>query len=305
MYSLFNWRISKMIIVITGPTCTSKSKIAIEVAKKINAEIVNADAFQIYKELNIGTAKPKIDDLKKIKHHLYDFVDPNDQYSIYDYQKDARKCINDLLKKQKNIILVGGSGLYIRSVLYDFEFHKNKKIDLNEYDYLSNIELHDKLKKIDFKQSQKIHVNNRRRIIRAIQIFLENKKTKTELESSQKHQIIYDNVHIYAINMDRKKIYEKIDKRVDMMVDEGLVQEAHNLVEKYGNIQSLKAIGYHEFIKNKNLNDNEIVEIIKKDTKKYVRRQLTFIRHQYLNVKYFKWIAPDANEILNDIKKFQ
>lgn len=292
-----------MIIVITGPTCTSKSKIAIEVAKKIDAEIVNADAFQIYKELNIGTAKPKIDDLKKVKHHLYDFVDPKNQYSIYDYQKDARECINNLLKKQKNVVLVGGSGLYIRAVLYDFKFSKNKQVDLSKYSCLSNKELHNELTKIDFEQAQKIHINNRRRIIRAIQIFLENNKTKTELESLQKHQIIYDNVYIYAINMDRKKIYKKIDKRVDIMVDEGLVEEAHNLIKKYGNIQSLKAIGYYEFIKNKNLNDSEIIEIVKKDTKKYVRRQLTFIRHQYQNAKHFKWIAPNANEILNDISK--
>lgn len=292
-----------MIIVITGPTCTSKSKIAIAVAKKINAEIVNADAFQIYKELNIGTAKPKIDDLKKIKHHLYDFVDPRSNYSIYDYQKDARKCLDSLLKEQKNIVLVGGSGLYIRALLYDFKFYKSKKNNFDQFDHLSNNELYDKLKKIDFAQAQKIHINNRRRIIRAIQIFLENNKTKTELESSQKHQIIYDNVYMYAINMNRDEIYEKIDKRVDAMVSEGLVEEARSLIKKYGNVQSLKAIGYYEFIKNKDLNDDEIIKIIKQDTKKYVRRQLTFIRHQYLNAKHFKWVAPDANEILNDINQ--
>lgn len=294
-----------MIIVITGPTCTSKSKIAIELAQKINAEIINADAFQIYKELCIGTAKPSLEDFKKVKHHLYDFVDPQYNYSIFDYQKDARKCINNLIQQNKNIILVGGSGLYIRAALYDFVLYKkDKNIDSKKYNHYSSKELYNKLLKIDFNQAQKIHFNNKRRIIRALQIFDEYQKTKTDLESVQKHQIIYDNVYFYAINMDRKKIYQKIDQRVNAMVSMGLVNEAKNLIKKYGtNLHSLKAIGYHEFIKNHDLCTEDIIQNIKQNTKKYVRKQLTFIRHQYVNLKHFKWISPDVHEILNDIEQ--
>lgn len=296
-----------MIIVITGPTCTSKSKVALELAQKINAEIVNADAFQIYKELSIGTAKPSLEDFKKVKHHLYDFVDPQYNYSIFDYQKDARQCINNLIKQNKNIILVGGSGLYIRAALYDFVLYQNKNVDSEKkYEHFSTKELYEKLLKIDFQQAQKIHFNNKRRIIRALQIFDECQKTKTDLESMQKHEVIYDDVYVYAINMDRKKIYQKIDQRVDIMVSMGLVEEAQNLIKKYGtHVRSLKAIGYHEFIENNDLNIDDIIQNIKQNTKKYVRKQLTFIRHQYVNLKHFKWISPNVQEILDDIQQIK
>jgi len=278
-----------MIIVITGPTCTSKSKIAVEVAKAFNAEIVNADAFQIYKELDIGTAKPDASDLKIVEHHLYNIKKPTDRYSIYDYQKDARKCIDSILKQGKNVVLVGGSGLYIRSALYDYNFKEPEHpVDLSNFYDLTDEELHDRLKEIDPKEADKIHPHNRKRVLRAIYIYLAYNKTKTELESMQEHKIIYDDVYIYAIDMDKKVLYERINKRVEAMIKKGLVKEAISLSKKYGNdIQAFNAIGYKEIINNPNLDTNEITELIQKNTRNYAKRQKTFIRYQYQNlVKY-------------------
>lgn len=291
-----------MIIVITGPTCSSKSKIAIEIAKKYNGEIVNADAFQVYKELNIGTAKPKKEDTIEVPHHLYDFVNPDIRYSIYDYQKDARNCINLLMKKNKNIILVGGSGLYIRSVIYDFKFSKKKNIDLSNFEKMDSKALFQELEKIDLETSKKIHFNNRRRVLRAISIFLENNMSKSELEKKQKHKLIYKNIYIFAINVDREKLYEKIKKRAAKMLDEGLIQEVHYLMKKYGkNLSSLKAIGYKEIIENPGLNSDEILELIQKNTCHYAKKQIAFIKHQYCNANII--YVNDAQDIINFIDK--
>ncbi len=291
-----------MIIVITGPTCTSKSKIAIEVAKYFNAEIINADAFQIYKELDIGTAKPNKEDLKKVKHHLYDIKKPTDNYSIAEYQKDCRKVIKELIKQKKNIVLVGGSGLYIRSALYDYDFSKPiKEVNLSKYEKLSNEDLHKELTKIDPKEAKRIHPNNRKRVLRAISIYLSTNKTKTEIEAKQKHKIIFKDVHIYAIDMNREILINRINNRVDKMIDNGLINECKSLIKKYGkDLQSLNAIGYREIIQNPKLSNKEISELIKIDTRQYAKRQMTFIRYQYGN--NFKWITS-SKDIINDLTK--
>ncbi|MCQ2794934.1 MAG: tRNA (adenosine(37)-N6)-dimethylallyltransferase MiaA [Bacilli bacterium] len=289
-----------MIIVITGPTCTSKSKIAIDVAKAFNAEIINADAFQVYKELDIGTAKPTTDQLKQVKHYLYSYLKPTDNFSIYDYQKDARALINKLLKQKKNIVLVGGSGLYIRSILFDYEFKDGaKKVNLRKFEKLNNEELHKALKKIDPISAKKIHPNNRRRVLRALEIYYAYGKSKTDLEKEQSHKIIYDDVHIYSTDVDKEILYKRINERVNKMIEMGLIKEALNLEKKYGaNLQSLKAIGYKEIIENKDKSKQEITELIQKNTRHYAKRQLTFIRYQYGN--RVKWIKS-AKDIISDL----
>lgn len=289
-----------MIIVITGPTCTSKSKIALEVAKAIDGEIVNADAFQIYQDLNIGTAKPSLNDMKLLPHHLYNFIKANQSYSIYDYQKDARKCIDNILKRNKTVILVGGSGLYIRAALYDYTFSKsNNEVDLSYLENLSNEELHERLKVVDPKEAKKIHPNNRRRVLRALNIYYIYGKSKSDLEALQEHKIIYSNVHIYAILLDKNILYKNINDRAEAMIANGLVKEVSDLVKKYGpDVQSLKAIGYREIVQNPSLETNEITKLIQKDTRNYAKRQMTFIRHQYGDD--FKWVQ-NANDILEDI----
>ncbi|MBP5301288.1 MAG: tRNA (adenosine(37)-N6)-dimethylallyltransferase MiaA [Bacilli bacterium] len=293
-----------MIIVITGPTCSSKSKIAIDIAKRYNGEIVNADAFQIYKELDIGTAKPSSYDYRIVPHHLYDFVLPNAKYSIFNYQNDARICISSLIKKKKNVILVGGSGLYIKAAIYDFKFNKKKPVDLKEFEKMDNQSLHDALKKIDQETANKTHVNNRRRLLRAIAIFLENNETKSELEKKQKHEVIYKDIYFFVVKINRNELYKKIKERAKKMVDKGLVQEARMLVKKYGkDNNSLKAIGYREVIENPNLADDKVLELIQKNTCHYAKKQLVFIRHQYKNVDIN--FVRDAQEIIDFIDKHE
>lgn len=291
-----------MLIVITGPTATNKSKIAIEIAKTFNGEIINADAFQIYKELDIGTAKPCQEDMKIVPHHLYNFLSPKDRYSIFQYQKDARKCIDEVIKRNKTPILVGGSGLYIRSAIYDYEFKEtspNEEADLSAFYNLTNEELHKALEEVDPKEATKLHPNNRRRVLRALYIYYTYHKPKSEIIEEQEHKIIYKDTHIYAIDMDKKDLYERIDNRVNKMMEMGLVKEAIDLSKKYGeDIQAFSAIGYREIINNKNLSTDEIKEMIQKDTRHYAKRQKTFIKYQYKDS--FKWVS-NAQEIIDDL----
>ncbi len=289
-----------MIFVITGPTCLGKSETAVAVAKTFNAEIVNGDAFQIYKEMNIGVAKPEEKYLKEVPHHLYSIIEPNVPFSIADYQKILRTKIDEILALNKNVVIVGGSGLYIRSALYDYEFKPQQKFDTSSYDKLSDEELFEIIKKLDPEEAKKLHPNNRKRVMRAIVICMTNDKTKTELLNEQKHELIYKDVYFFVRDMDRTQLFERIDSRVDQMIDEGLVNEVKSLYEKYGlSIQAMQAIGYKEFIdyfEGKDSLENAI-ECIKKHTRKYAKRQMTYIRHQF-PVTFYK----DTDELLSLIK---
>lgn len=288
------------IIVIVGPTCSNKSSIAYELAKKINAEIINGDAFQIYKELNIGTAKPKEKYLLDVKHHLYSFVDANKNYTVFDYQKDCRKIIDQLIKEDKNIIIVGGSGLYIRAALYDYQFiDEEKHVDLSEYSKLDNEALFNKLKEIDPEEAKLHHPNNRRRILRAIEIYLSHGRAKSEMIDEQKHELIYP-AKFYVKNIDRELLYQNINDRVDIMMKEGLLSEVKTLKDKYGeNIQAFSAIGYKELNEylNGHLSLDDAINLIKQHTRNYAKRQITFIKHQF-NVEYFNDLS-DLSEKIN------
>ena len=272
-----------MIIVITGPTCMGKSETALELAKVFNAEIVNGDAFQIYKEMNIGVAKPPVEYFSLVPHHLFSFVDVDRDYSIADYQKDLRKTVDEILSRGKNVVIVGGSGLYIRSALYDYEFSEQPEIDMSKYESMTNEELHKELAKIDSKQAEIIHMNNRKRVLRAIAIYLGQGKTKSEVIESQQHKLVYD-AKFFVRNMDREYLYSLIDKRVDKMVEDGLFEEVKTLVEKYGSgCKALQAIGYKELIPalDGKCSFDEAIELIKKNSRNYAKRQVTFIRHQF------------------------
>ena len=286
-----------MIVVIVGPTCTKKSLTAIFLANKINAEIINGDAFQCYKELNIGVAKPTINELKMAPHHLFSFVDVNKPFSIADYQTFLRDKIAEIKKRNKNIIIVGGSGLYIRSALYDYEFKDMKTSDSSKYDNFSNDELHEMLNKIDPVEATKLHKNNRKRVIRALEIFTNSNINKSTLLANQEHKLIYKDIYIVSPLFDREKLYENINSRVDKMFDLGLETEARNLYFKYGNIQSLQAIGYKEFVPyfKDEVSLEEVKELIKKNSRNYAKRQITFVKHQFENVYYYK----DDNDLLN------
>ena len=265
-----------------------KSETALEVAKRFNAEIINGDAFQCYKEMDIGVAKPPKEYFDEIPHHLFSFVDINQEYSIAEYQIDLRKRINEIISRGKNVVIVGGSGLYIRSGLYDYSFEQEEKIDMSMYEKLTNEELHNELKRIDPKQAEIIHMNNRKRVLRAIEIYLIQGKTKTEIIESQDHKLQYE-AKFFVRNMDRDALYSLIDKRVDAMIDAGLFDEVKSLVAKYGeSSKAFQAIGYKELIPviKGEYDLSRGIELVKKNSRNYAKRQVTFIKHQFPVVFY-------------------
>ena len=226
-----------MIIVITGPTAVGKTKLSIELAKKLNGEIINADSTQIFKKLDIATAKVTEEEKENIKHHLIDIKDINEDYTVYDYQIDCRNKIEEILKKNKTPILVGGTGLYIKAALYDYKF--NEETIKNDYSNYTNDELYAKLLKIN--HDTDIHRNNRKRIERELDKYLNNSVTKEKTNS-----LLYDAIFI-GLTTDRNILYDRINKRVDVMIENGLIEEAKKIYNT--NIRTkavLTPIGYKE-----------------------------------------------------------
>lgn len=288
------------IFVILGPTATSKSATAYQLAKKIDAEIINGDAFQIYRELNIGVAKPDASYLIDVPHHLYSFVSITEEYSPYQYQKDLRKCLADLAKRNKNAIIVGGSLNYIRSGLYDYDFQDdgvNQEL-VKELESLSNEELFDKLKEIDPLEAKKIHVNNRKRLIRALMIYYSSGLTKSSLLAKQKHQPIYSSIYFFAPLFEREQLYERSNKRVDKMIEDGLVEEAKYLYQNYlPSLRAFQAIGYKElFAMFYNQGDMQLtINLIKQHTRNYIKRQYTYLNHQFADLHFYQSVEDIYN----------
>lgn len=272
-----------MIYIITGPTGSGKTSASITLSEYFNCPIVNADAFQIYDEMNIGTAKISKDDPSYKKHYLLDIKKPNESYSVKEYQSDFRRTVDELSKKYDNIIVCGGTGLYIRASIYDYVFKEEEEPDTSDLEKMSNEELYELLKKYDPASCEKIHQNNRKRVIRAISIARSSDKNKSELEKLQDHKLIYD-VRILMLNPNREQLYENVNQRVDEMFEKGLVEEVKYLLNKYELSQTAKAaIGYKEVIEylNGEMNLEECKELIKKRTRNYAKRQVTFFKNQF------------------------
>ncbi len=290
-----------MILVLTGPTGSGKSALALSLAKKIDAVIVNADAFQVYRDLNIATAKPTMSMRMEVPHYLYDFVPLTSSYDVAEYQEDLRATIAELEQEKKNIIIAGGTGLYIRAGLYDYRFEELPSVDLSEYEALSDEELHAKLEAIDPVQAEKIHPHNRRRVLRAIEIYLSSGKSKTEREKEQVHAPIYSDVFFFGIDADRDLLYENLDKRVDEMFEQGLLEETVPLIQRYGRTpRAFAAIGVKELFPylDGEASLEETKAAIKKATRNYVKRQMTFFRHQFPII----WVK-DEEAILHHLNK--
>lgn len=284
-----------MVIVITGPTAVGKTKMSVELAKKLNGEIINADSTQVYKTLDIATAKIKEDEKDGIIHHLFDIKDVEEDYTVYDYQKDARNLIEDILKKGKTPILVGGTGLYIKACLYDYKF--DDEIEINEYEDLTNEEIYNKLISVD--KNIDIHINNRKRLVRALNYYESTGKLFSEKEKTDK--LLYDTVFI-GLTTDRDILYDRINKRVDVMIEEGLLEEAKKIYDS--NIRTkaiMTPIGYKElfpyFEKEKTL--NECLDLIKQNSRKYAKRQYTWFNNQM----DINWFDVDFNNFNNTINK--
>ena len=273
-----------MLLVIVGPTGSGKTSVALKLADFYHAPIINADAFQIYQEMDIGTAKIAKDSEDYKKHYLLDIVKPDQSYSVKEYQDDFRKVYTELKKQYQNIIVCGGTGLYIKAALYDYAFEDEEEADISDLEELSNEELAAILNKLDPKAFETIHMNNRKRVIRAIQIARTHDMNKSESIDKQEHKLIVDDeVKFLFLNPDRKVLYENINKRVDIMFEQGLLDEVKGLLNKYELSTTAKAaIGYKEvidFLDNK-CSLEECQELIKKRTRNYAKRQVTFFKHQ-------------------------
>lgn len=298
-----------MIYVIMGPTASKKSDLAIFLHENLKkpSKIVNFDAFQVYKELDIGSAKPKKEELDKDYYLLYDYKELNEPIDIYTYQKEAREVIKKY-NQDYDLIFVGGSGLYIKAALFNYEFlTEDIKMPLDYKENLSNEELYNELLLLDKEDALKIGINNRKRLLRSLFINEYHKINKTELNQNKKNELLYKDVKFIYIKPDREELYNKINLRVDKMFDLGLENEVKLIFNKYNNAESingLKAIGYKEFIpylikKEKSL--EEIKEDIKKNTRNYAKRQYTFFNHQFESVNVLTF--NDINEAKENIDK--
>lgn len=275
------------VYVIGGPTASGKSNLAVELAKRINGEIISADSMQIYKDMNIGTAKITPEEMQGINHYLIDFVSPDERYSVSSFKKDAEKAIEAILAKGKVPIIVGGTGLYIDSLILGIEF-QDEKIDTEYRESLNKIaeehglqKLYNMAQAIDPVAMKKISENDKKRIIRVLEIYHKTGKTKTEQELESRKSKIKYNYKVFAITMDRQVLYEKIEKRVDKMIEQGLIDEVQGILNKYQKFPTaMQGLGYKEvveYLENKTTKE-EMVEKIKKETRHYAKRQLTWFR---------------------------
>ena len=292
--------------MICGPTASGKTKLSIEIAKKINGEIISADSMQIYKDMTIGTAKPTPEEMQGIKHYLIDFVLPNQRYSVADYNKDALKAIDEIIKKGKTPIVVGGTGLYVNSLIYGIEY-SDIEVDIEYREKLEKIaklegieRLYEMAKEIDPEAIKNISKNDQKRICRILEIYHTTGKNKTEQEKeSRKNGPKYQYL-LYGITMDREKLYDRINKRVDIMINDGLIEEVQNIVKKYDEFPTaMQGLGYKEVVEYLNgiTTKEEMIEKIKMETRRYAKRQLTWFK----KCENIKWING-LDDIQNNIK---
>ena len=293
------------VIVIVGPTASGKTALSIELAKRINGEIISADSMQIYKDMNIGSAKPTIEEMQGIKHYMLDIADPNYRFSVAEYKEKAEKAIEEILLKGKTPIIVGGTGLYVNSLIYaikyqEIEFdedYRNKLMEIAQTKEGLN-ELYLEAKKIDEKAIGKISPNDKKRIIRVLEIFHSTGKNKTQQEiESRKFDVKYD-YKVYGLNTKREYLYERINKRVDIMIESGLIEEVQKLLKKYKEFPtSMQAIGYKEiveYLQNK-ITKDEAIEKIKQETRRYAKRQITWFKR----IQNIKWLECRENVLTN------
>ncbi|MEG1481113.1 tRNA (adenosine(37)-N6)-dimethylallyltransferase MiaA [Clostridium sp.] len=276
------------ILVITGPTAVGKTELSIRLAKKLNGEIISADSMQIYRYMDIGSAKIKSEEMEGVTHHLIDIVNPKEPFSVADYKRLGEKCINDIVRRGKLPIIVGGTGLYINALTCNMDFTDAE----SDYEYRAELEsladkfgnlyIHNMLKSIDEESYIKIHENNRKKVIRALEVYKLTGKPFSSFDAGNDFYNSDYNVHYYVLNMDRTNLYSRINKRVDIMIDSGLEKECIKLKQMGYNssMQSMQGIGYKEmlyYLDNK-LSLDECIEMIKKGSRNYAKRQLTWFR---------------------------
>lgn len=282
------------VIAIVGPTAVGKTALSIELAKAIDGEIINGDSMQVYKDLNIGTAKITTEEMEGIPHHLLDIKEPTESFSVADYQKLVRAKIDEIKAKGKFPIIIGGTGLYIQSVLFDYRFTEEKvdqTIRENYYKELAEIgpaAMHQKLASIDPKTAATIHPNNTRRVIRALEMAEHSGVQKSDKDQHLGDQPLYKH-RIIGLNMERELLYNRINKRVDLMMEKGLLDEVKGLYNRgIRDVQSIKAIGYKEIYAylDGNVTLQEAIEQLKQNSRRYAKRQLTYFRNK-MNIEWY------------------
>lgn len=287
------------IILIVGPTGTGKTTLSIELAKKYDAVILNADSTQVYTEPLIATAKIKENEKENIEHYLFDIVSLNDDYTLYDYQKDGRRLLDKFISENKNVIIVGGSGLYVKALLYNYILEDKKEIDIDFSKY-SNEELKSKVLALD--PESDIHINNRQRLEGFLKHYYETGKVIKKTDEINKK--IYNFISI-GLKSDRETLYKMLDKRVDSMFNEGLLDEAERLykmnLKNYTNI-----IGYRELNEyfNGNISLDEAKELIKRNTRRYAKRQFTWFNNQMKDIKWFNVNYDNFYDTIKEIENY-
>ena len=296
------------IIIIAGPTASGKSALAVKIAKELDSEIISCDSMQIYRKMNVGTAKVTKEEMDGVIHHMIDIVNPDEDYSVNDYAKQAKHIIDDLHKRGKIPVIVGGTGLYIDSLLYPLTMGaKDDAVRLKLQEELANFgpeEMHKRLQEIDPQEAEKVHANNTKRVLRALEIYQLTGKIKSEQEDREK-ELNYDTLLI-CLSPERDTLYGRINHRVDVMFLNGLAREVEELINDGYNfdMQSMKAIGYKEFkdyFVNK-LTIEEVKDLIKLNSRHYAKRQVTwFKRYEFAN-----WFEDSTdNKIFDLVKKFR
>ena len=276
------------VLVIVGPTASGKTALSIECAKKFNGEVISSDSMQIYKDMNIGTAKVTKEEAQGIKHYLVDFVSPSERYSVSDFKKDAEKALEEILEKGKMPIVVGGTGLYVNSLIYgidyqDMEYDKEYRDELMKKAETEEglKSLYEEALKIDPEAMEKISPNDKKRITRVLEIYKQTGLTKTKQEElSRAKELKYD-YRVFAITMPREELYERINLRVDLMIKDGLIEEVQNLLNKYDSFPTaMQGLGYKEVVEYLDgiLTKEEMIDKIKQETRRYAKRQLTWFR---------------------------
>ena len=300
------------VIVICGPTASGKTGLSIELAKKIKGEIVSCDSMQIYKDMNIGTAKPTKEEMQGIPHYMLDFVSPDQRYSVADFQKGALESIEKILKKGKVPIVVGGTGLYVNSLVQNINY-SSVPVDIEYRNLLEKrIEkegintLYEEAKKIDKKAMGIISQNDKKRIMRVLEIYHQTGKTKTMLEENSHINPPPYNYIIFAIDMEREKLYERINKRVDIMLEQGWIKEVQNILKKYKKFPTaMQGLGYKEVVSylNGEFSKEQMIETLKMETRRYAKRQLTWLRKDK-SIKWINGLAPIEENIQSILEEY-
>ena len=300
------------LLVVCGPTASGKTGLAVQLAKLYGGEVVSADSMQLYKGLSIATAKPTADEMQGVKHHLIDFLEPDHPFSVADYVKAARRCIDDIVSRNKLPILCGGTGLYISSLIDNVNFDESAGNSLKRQELRSYAEMFGKhalwkrLLAVDPESAAAIHENNLNRVIRAIEVYEVTGKTLSQLKAESRQEASPFNACIIGIGFeDRQILYHRIDQRVDIMLENGLVDEVRDFYEKYSPATAYQAIGYKELIPYFNglITLDEAVDKIKLETRHYAKRQLTWFRR----MDNVEWVYADKAEnyknFLNIVQK--